>query len=317
MSTTSTTVPSPIRRILAPFLRHAKSWTLHYPVYLNTFCLAHHLAACFAEKGVGADDIRQHFVRNDWWHGRPRFNYKTDIEIFVGVEETIDDLKKSGHQIGGIQMIEFTSYNVAHVFQRLDGNGNPRPNSNGLPPIIVTDVYTTAKLFRESICDGSLSAPGILTSADAESAVIRNSWDREIGDFFAENPKIYLFGAPMTHILLENSKNFCSAPKYEKQDIAMKSIKTYYVMRCNSPIRDGMVISLGKAIKEYYDYLYSHTDAVDPSLPDRYARIALTSGEANPFPEIYQFERSAGPRPLTQTASLVDRYRDILARHHA
>ena len=93
--------------VLAPLLRNHAAWTLHYPMYVNTFCLAYHLVASLRASNPL---LQPNVIRNEWWQGRPQFTYRTDIEIFVAVDTTKVEIKHEGHRIDDDQVIEFTRY---------------------------------------------------------------------------------------------------------------------------------------------------------------------------------------------------------------
>ena len=82
---------------------------------------------------------------------------------------------------------------------------------------------------------------------------IRNAWERELNDLTAPNPKIYLFGAPMTYILSQNTESIIgSLAKYESFPSKLTPVPTYYVLRCNSPKAERLVEEIGESIKTYY-----------------------------------------------------------------
>ena len=294
-----------IRDALDPFLSDRIGWTLHFPMYVNTFCLAHHLAIGLAASNKSAADIDQHFVLDDWWRGSPTFMYRTDIEIFVGVDEAIERLRCRGHKI--LEKVKFTNYDQHSVFTRTLNNA-------GDHPIVVTDIITTAKKLRE---DWKKKSPAWLPrygASDPATLEICNSWSRTIGSLIEKRKKIYIFGAPMTQILLAQSG---SKGSYIARKASAPAIPTYYVFRCNAGVPDADIRELKTAIERYYAIIFGSDDAVRESgiaLPRDYARLAMSSGQPNPFPEIY---RATGPNAAPPDEGLLtERYAEMLKRHH-
>jgi hypothetical protein len=269
-------------------------------MYINTFCLAYHLTAAIAGMAVKPEGWGNWILRNDWWQGRPQFNYRTDIEIFVAVEATWQTLISEGHDLDKTtDVLEFTRYDIGNVFLRKMPSNSVVGSSKG-SSILVTDVRTTAEFYLSSMKKSPAAWP--LPSSDLKNIQIHNAWERNLPDLFATNGKLYVFGAPMTHILSSNED------KYTPRETGVDAIPTYYVFRCNAPKSASTLRVIRDAIAEYYYFILDLNDPngfIDDSVADAYARMAMTTGEANPF-----FDLSLGH-------SMSGLYRDILQRHHA
>jgi len=294
---------------LEPLLNRSIPWTLHFPMYVNTYCLAHHLASGLKRLGLGAEAIDRHFVSDDWWRGCPTFMYRTDIEIFVAVDLVLKRLGALGHSVP--EKVAFTRYRQEWVFTR-----DNRASAAG-KPILVTDTEPTVDILKSS---WGKSPPSWLASygvGDVKDLEVCTAWSRSIGTFFEERKKIYVFGAPMTQIMYSQS---IASPEYTCQKASISPIKTYFAFRCNAGVRDADLRTLSSALANYFQELFSKPDPVlasGYSLPRNYARFAMSSGQPNPFPEVYPASGAAQPRKTSRGRDLPQRYYDILKRHHA
>lgn len=297
-------INSAIDDALAPFLDGRIGWTLHFPMYLNTYCLAHHLAERIRDRAR----IDAQLILDDWWRGSPRFRYRTDIEIFVGVDDSIAKLEARGHK--DLRTVEFTQYCQGAVFTRR------RTDQHADNPILVTDIEPTAQKLRAEWQENPpawLSEYGVTRPDELE---ICSAWSRSIGSLHESRRKIYVFGAPMTQILTVQSGG--DTQPYQTRDAGSDAIPTFYIFRCNAPLPENDVSLLCEAIRQYYAAIFSSDAAVKQSgikLPQNYARLALSSGQANPFPEIYPASASAPLEMDSLADELTDRYFQILRRH--
>jgi hypothetical protein len=291
---------------LKPLVDHPERWTLHVPMYLNTFCFAYHLANSLAKKG-SPDRLNLNFVTDEWWREHPTFMYRTDVEIFVAVRSTIKKLAAKGHN--DLREVEFTKYAQAYLFSR-----NGRQTSSTVSPFIVTDIPQTVELLKTEWSRTSPQWLQRLNISDVTRMPVRSAWDRHIGDLFDSSPKIYAFSAPMTHLFFAQSSG--SSPKYALIDETTAPIPTYYVIRCNTGVPLQHVRAIEQAILAYYSVVFDPLQAaqvIDARLAEKYAQMAITSGQPNPFPEVYPGDAAAG---LAKGAGLADRYVEILNRHH-
>jgi hypothetical protein len=283
-------------------------------MYVNTYCLAHHLAAGLSDLGKSCEEIDRHFVLEDSWRGLPQFTYRTDIEIFVGVDQTITNLRDRGHK--KLHEVQFTKYCQRKAFIRTCADNEESTRFDIKPPLLVTDIVPSAEIVREKWVS---SPPLWLSNYDAcaqNNLEIIQSTDRSIGSLLQTRKKVYIFGAPMTQIMLAQSGIGC---KYEEKDADAPAIPTYYVLRCNAEVPKEDVSALKSSMAQYYNEIYSSATEIKSSgfaLPRNYARLALSSGQPNPFPEIYPAEKVnlCAASDIGQT--LTDRYQDMLMRHH-
>jgi hypothetical protein len=294
-----------VRDALRPLLDHPERWTLHVPMYLNTFCFAYHLASYLSQRGMTPKELDFQFVNDEWWRGHPTFMYRTDIEIFVAVEEMVQKLASQGHKI--LERIPFTKYSQAHVFFRLGPRGAGEP-------IIVTDVPQTVAIMKKQWGASPPSWVQQWSIKDIAGLDVRQAWSRTISDLFDRRPKIYAVSAPMTQILLARSTG--SQKKYEATGAQTQPIQTFYVLRCNPGVPPQHVKALADGISDYYRLVLNpkfNNSLIDDKLADAYARLAMTGGQPNPFPEVYPGSDQA---PGVANGELGRRYAAILDRHH-
>ena len=315
MATPSTQVNAAVRRLLQPFVDYRDDWILHYPVYLNTFCLTYDLAALLSGSPAprSADAL---FRRHDWWTGLPQFTYRRDIEIFVAVDSMIQKARADGHDIQSRQIVRFTRYDVKKVFVRKRAKGAPRPRKW----LLVTDVPQSS---QELVSAWQRRRPAWLKQFGnfrLTSNDIRLSIDRELHDLFANDGKVYLFSAPMAYVLKQQSQP-ASRAKYIEQNAGMKPIDTYFVFRCNTDVDPAKIRLLRDATAAYYRLLLGATRPqhyLHPQVAREYGRIASTVGQPQPFPEIHDPRHAAAAvRSPANNAILVKRYADILLDHHS
>ena len=305
-------VASQIASVLEPFLER-KDWTLHYPLYVNTFCLAYHLAALVAVR-FGSEAVRDHFIRHDWAHGMPAFTYRSNIEIFVGVHETLKKLEELGHDSKSFQSVAFTGYSLKRIFVRKD-----RPHEG--PMLLITDVRENAQRLLRSWREVPPNL-GDIGTIDPDPQMIRDSRDRGLHDFFDDCRKMYLFSAPMEWLL-----ELQTGDKYLVCPIPTEVIDTAYLFRCNLPISASRVKELQRAVRDYYGLIYSDQmeQFVSPDMANHYGRIANSSGQPNPFPEVTKLilddrialeQESRKHDKVNDELVMQDRYVKILKTYH-
>jgi hypothetical protein len=316
MPTPSNLVHPRVRAVLEPFVRYRGDWIFHYPVYLNTFCFTYDLAALLSDGpvSVGANPLGGNFRRHDWSRGEgglPEFTYRRDIEIFVAVDRMLKHAENMGHDIDRRRhRVLFTRYDVKRVFVR-----KRTGTSAGVRKcLLITDLPQNAE---ELLDEWKIKPPrGQLKKFRHLRLVdMRLSSKRELHDLFADDNKLYLFGAPMAYVLKQLAGNVPGA-KYIELKAGMKPVDTFFVFRCNSGVDPQRLQKLRDAVDEYYRLIFGAKQPevfLHPKVAWEYGRIASTMGQPHPFHEVQ--EPATAPTKKVM-AGMNERYAKILLDHH-
>lgn len=313
MGASSSEVHPRVRAALAPFLKYRHDWIFHYPVYPNTFCFAYDLAALLSGSRAAQADphtLGDNFRRHDGLSELPEFTYRHDIEIFVAVEEMIEEAKNKGHDINGSHSVCFTRYDMKWVFLRKSASAQSAAHKW----LLITDL---PRIARELVKAWKEPPAWIRRAAQCQKIEIdiRSSWERELHDLFANDPKIYLFGAPMAAFLKLQSNKKDPQARYIAGRAGLKPIPTFFVFRCNSGVDPMKVRGLRAAVAAYYRLIFRARrlhSFLHPRVAREYARLASTVGLQHPFNFI---PTKAGATSMRTDAGL-KLYAKILQRHH-
>jgi hypothetical protein len=295
---------------LLPLRSHLGDWVFHYPVFLNTYCLAFHLGRLVFEIAKDQDPVLKSLKRQDHWAVtnkspeqavRDSFTEKHKVELFIAGEEMITKLKIVGEKI---TTIPFTSYRLRSVLLHRQktalqaGIKDERTldiktyddlvtfvRSTRIKKFyIITDVPPTAKEFKADL----LSKSGAAQRVDFQ---IRDYWSREEGDFYDTTPKLYVFSAPLLSILKTLKSKYCVV------DVAsFAPFETYVGAKIRAGTPDKLVADVTSSISQYFSAVFALANTVDALQPKTipawwrgagrcYSRAADSSRQPDPFPK--------------------------------
>jgi len=321
---------------LDALLPHSGQWAFHYPIFLNTYCLAFHLGRLLFQKYGDIDSVRKALRRQEHWARAEKDRTKTPeqllvdafaekykVELFIAGEDQITKMRAlSG---GHIEMIPFTSYRLRWVLLHrkkvADHLGvaqrevDVRTYDDLVAFIqkkkigklcIVTDVEPTAKQFVNDFRRR-------LGPTHKVNFTIRDYWTREEADFYDLTPKLYVFSAPLLSILKQFTSKYCvvdveSFPPFE----------TYVGAYVRPKTSDSLVNDVATGVSRYFRDVFDLAGTVDTlnqrTLPpwwigvgQRYSRMAHSARQPDPF--------AAQPRIKANVQDDLN-YLRILSLHH-
>lgn len=302
---------SDVSKLFEFFVNTDIEWVVHYPVFMNTFCFAHHLAQTAAQNLPNPTEeyFRTRFIRHDWSNLLPSFTYTSDVEMFVGLDEAIIEARSQGHMIQDFAVFPFTDYNQSEIFVRR----YPTQSQNSEKTYLITDVEVTARsMLKRWKEEGRLplEMTAELPNLKPQDIIIRSSSSRCIRDLVGTHQKIYLMSAPMSWYFSQNKTKYTSIP------ITSEPVSTNIVIRANSGIAEKQVNHFIKDLKTYYSSIYnggSNVDLINEDLCKAYARMAKTIGQQHPFPDLAA-PPAYRPKDVDEPPSI--RYQKILDKHH-
>ncbi len=310
-------------------------WVFHYPVYINTFCLAYHLAELLDGR---VENMRHYLVPHDWSQGIPHFLHTADVEFFIATEPMIEEVREQTNCVEGR---EFTKYRVGSIFvnrarlkRTLDHELSDIQDIESLEAlvrlllsirnikdlIVITDVPQSARLFAEELekLFAKFSTSG--SSVKNITIRIRGYWQRDMTDLFERIiPKIYLFSAPIAAIFEDRRARYIPIDI----DKSVPNIPTFVAARYAADIEDIEVQKMLDCIETYYKNLFdAAADAVRcnsvpkwaKNLSCYYGRHAESSRQMNPFSQFGALLSDDGHPTNVKARDL--EYLKILDRHH-
>jgi hypothetical protein len=303
-------------------------WVFHYPVFLNTYCLAHHLGKLIVAGGNhSCDDVADALHQQRHWGSAAAsaehaiqlsFTEKHEIELFIATRDMLESLTESNE----IWYVPFTRYKLhsllLHREKALTAANNPKcvPDKWRLKDLteflekgaieqvyVVTDIRPTANLVVEQI------------SAKVHTKFVRfdikDYSSRQEADFYDETPKLYVFSAPLLELMLQRKQKYF---QIDVKDLGPAETFVGAKVRIGTPPKDIETV-LG-SVSRYYAELYALAPRANhQSVPDwwegaaeQYSRAARSSMQPDPFGYF-----SRGKATMLAKDG---RYFDILHRHH-